>query len=49
MSLWDKDDPVIVIGKEEGEVEWETWIEDNEVVTDEDSGHISCDSASTWI
>ena len=37
------------VGKEEHEVQWETWIEYDKVVADVDSGHISCDLASTWI
>ena len=35
------------VGKEEGEVERESWIEDNKVVMYEDCGHILCDLAST--
>ena len=49
MSLRDEYDPVIVIGKQEGEFEQETRIEYDEVVTNVYSGHISHDLASTWI
>ena len=49
MSLRNEDDPVIMTREEESEVEWKTWIEDNEVVAYEDSGHISRDLASTQI
>ena len=40
MSLWNKDNPVIVIWKEEGKVKGESWIEDDEIVVYIDSGHI---------
>ena len=49
MSLRDQDNPVVVIWKQKGEVEWKSWIKYDKVVTDEDSGHISCDLASTWM
>ena len=49
MSLRDEDDPVIVVWEEKGEVERETWIEDDEVVADVDNRHIPRDLASTWI
>ena len=42
-------DPIVVIGKEEGEVKRESWIEDNKVVTYEDCGHILHDLASTRV
>ena len=42
MSLWNKDNPVIVIGKEEGKVKRESWVKDDEVVAYIDSGHITC-------
>ena len=47
MTLGNKDDPVVVIGKEKGEFERETWVEDNKVVAYIDSGHIPRDLAST--
>ena len=47
MSLGNKDDPVVVIGEEEGKVEGESWIKDDEVVADIDSGHVLHDLAST--
>ena len=48
MSLRDQDDPNVMIWKEKGEVEWETWIKDD-IDSDIDGGHISHDLASTWI
>ena len=47
MTLRNENDPVIMIGKEKGKVERETWVEDNKVVAYEDSGHILRDLAST--
>ena len=49
MPLRNQDNPIVVIWKEKGKVEWETWIKYNEVVADVDNGHISHDLASTWI
>ena len=49
MPLRDQNDPIVMIRKQEGKIERETWIKDDEVVVDEDGGHISCDLASTWI
>ena len=49
MSLWNEDDPVIVIWEEEGKVEGKSWIKDDKVVVYVDSGHISRDLASTQI
>ena len=49
VPLRNEDNPVIVVWEEKGEVKRETWIEDNEVVTNVDSGHISHDLASTQI
>ena len=41
--------PVVVIREKKGEVKWETWVEDNEVVAYVDSGHIPRDLASTQV
>ena len=49
MTLRDKYDPVIMIWKEEGKVQRESWVKDNEVVTYEDRGHILRDLASTQV
>ena len=49
MSLRDQDNPIVVIRKEEGEVEREPWVKDNKVVAYEDRGHILCDLASTQV
>ena len=49
MTLRNENDAVIMIWEQKGKVEWETWVKDNEVVMDVDSGHISCDLASTQI
>ena len=38
-----------MIQEQEGKVEWKAWIKDDEVVVNIDSGHISCDLASTQI
>ena len=49
MPLRDQDNPIVMIREEKREVKWKSWIEDNKVIVDEDSGHISHDLASTWI
>ena len=49
MALRDKYDPIIVIWEQEGKVEWEAWIKYDKVIMDVNSGHISCDLASTQI
>ena len=47
MSLGNQDDPVVIIGEEEGKVKGKAWVKDNKVIAYEDSGHILCDLAST--
>ena len=47
MSLGNKDDPVVVMGKEESKVEGKSWIKNDKVVAYIDSGHILRDLAST--
>ena len=47
VSLWNKDNPVVVIGEEKGKVEGNTWVKDNKVVAYVDSGHILHNLAST--
>ena len=46
MALGNKDDPIVLIGKQEGELQGEAWIEDDEIVAYEhSSGHILRDLA----
>ena len=45
MTLGNENDPVVVIGEQEGELQGESWIEYDEVVAYEDGGHILRDLA----
>ena len=49
MTLGNEDNPVVVIREQESEVQGEAWIEYDEVVTYEYSGHILRDLASTRV
>ena len=46
MALGNKDDPIVLIWEQEGELQGETWVEDDKVVAYEySSGHILRDLA----
>ena len=47
VALGNEDNPVVVIGKQKGELQGETWIKDNKVVAYKNHGHILHDLAST--
>ena len=49
MALRDENDPVVVIGKQEGKFERETWVKDDKVGVYEGGGHILHDLASTQV
>ena len=49
MALGNENNPVIVMRKQEGKFERETWIKNDEIVVHEDGGHILCDLASTQV
>ena len=49
MTLGNKDDPVVVIREQEGEVERESWVENDKVVAYIDCGHKLHDLASTRV
>ena len=45
MSLWDQDNPIVVIREQEGKIEGEAWVKEDKVVVYVDSGHILHDLA----
>ena len=49
MTLGNENNPVVVIGEQEGEFQGESWVKYNKVVTYEDGGHILHDLASTRV
>ena len=49
MSLWNKDNPVVIMREEESKVKRKSWVEDDKVIAYEDNGHILCDLASTQV
>ena len=49
MTLGNKDDPVVVIWEQEGEVERKSWVENDKVVAYIDCGHRLRDLASTQV
>ena len=49
VALGNENNPVIVIGKQKGKLQGETWIEDNEVVAYKNCRHILHDLASTQV
>ena len=49
MSLWDQDNPIVVIREEECKFKGETWVKDNKVVAYVNSMHILRDLASTQV